>query len=93
MKKYTFVINVLVGKECYDAKQKRMVKIETDAITNRVLTPLYLEEIIYEAVAESYEEAVTKAQLRSLEITRRYADMHRLASTFISCDNKMGEKV
>ena len=93
MRKYSFVINVVASKEVCQNKVDRMVKISYDTNTNRVLTLLYLEEYTYEVVANSYEEAVEKANLRCLEIGRRYADEHRFAATIPTCDNKEGERV
>ena len=93
MRKYSFVINVVASKEACQNKVERMVKISYDTNTNRVLTPLYLEKYTYEVVANSYEEAVEKANLRCLEIGRRYADEHRFAATLASCENKEGERV
>ena len=93
MRKYSFVINVVASKEICQNKVDRMVKISYDTTTNRVLTPLYLEKYTYEVVANSYEEAVEKANLRCLEIGRRYADEHRFAATIPTCDNKEGERV
>lgn len=93
MRKYSFDINVVASKEVCQDKGDRMVEILYNTTTNRVLTPLYLEEYTYEVVANSYEEAVGKANLRCLEITRRYADEHRFAATMPTCDNKEGERV
>lgn len=93
MRKYSFVINVVASKEVCQDKVERMVEILYDTITNQVLTPLYLEKYTYEVVANSYEEAVEKANLRCLEIGRQYADEHRFAATLVSCENKEGERV
>jgi len=93
MRKYSFIINVVASKEVCQNKVERMVEILYDTTTNRVLTPLYLEEYTYEVVANSYEEAVEKSNLRCLEINRRYADEHRFAATLVTCDNKEGERV
>ena len=93
MRKYSFVINVVASKEVCQNKVERMVEILYDTTANRVLTPLYLEKYTYEVVANSYEKAVEKANLRCLEIGRRYADEHRFAATLASCENKEGERV
>lgn len=93
MRKYSFVIEVVASKEVYQNKADRMVAISYDTTTNRVLTPLYLEEYTYEVVANSYEEAVEKSSRRCLEIGRRYADEHRFAATISTCENKEGERV
>ena len=93
MRKYSFVVNVIASKKVCQSKVDRMAEIEYDATTNQVLTPLYFEEYTYEVVANSYEEAVEKANLRCLEIVRRYADEHRFAATLPSCQNKEGERV
>lgn len=93
MRKYSFVINVVASKEVCQSKVDRMVEITYDTTTNRVVTPLYLEEYTYEVVANSYEEAVEKSNLRCLEIGRRYADEHRFAATLSTCENKEGERV
>ena len=93
MRKYSFVVNVIASKKVCQSEVDRAVEISYDTTTNRVLTPLYLEEYTYEVVANSYEEAVEKINLRCLEIGRRYADEHRFAATLPSCENKEGERV